>query len=467
MPGTLIPDFDINDITPDGKAFGMFGGIKVFVDKGVPGDVADVQMVKSFPKDKTLATGKILALKKNSPLRVNSFCKHFIYCGGCQWQNISYADQLRFKQEQVERLFSGFRTEGVEMLPVIPSPHQRYFRNRVTFTFSNRRWMSPDELKDPCTRKTAAGGYVLKGNNDRIMNIEECFLTDPFAMTVMKALREFALEQGFTFYDVRHEKGFLRNLTIRFGEKDEAMAIAGFGKDEPDKIEAVMSFLQTQFPRLSSLYYAIHPWKDGLRYEEIPVHFAGKKFIENRMEDLVFRTSPVSFYQTNSLQALALYKTAREFAALTGEETVYDLYTGTGTIALFVSHLAKKVLGIDNSADAIEDARANATRNKISNASFIAGDLKDTLTEEVFAKHGTPEVIITDPPRAGMHRDGIKKLIGSGASRIVYISCNPVTQARDIRNLSSQYRVVRSQPVDMFPQTSHVENVALLVRKES
>jgi len=465
MPGTFLPDFEITGLTGDGRAFGMYGDIKVFVEKGVPGDVADVQMIKSFHSDKTLATGKILLLKKNSMLRIEPFCKHFNHCGGCQWQNIGYADQLTFKQHQVENLFSRLNTQHFEMLKIIPSPLQKYFRNRVTFTFSNRRWMSPEELKDTHTPRQPAGGFVLKGNNDRIMNIEECFLSDDFAVAVMKALREFSLQNEFSFYDVRHEKGFLRSLTIRFGDNGNAMAIVGFAKDENEKISAVMNYLMNNFPRLTSLYYTIRPWKDGMRSEEPHIHFAGEKFIEYNMENLVFRTGPASFYQTNTLQASELYKIARSFSQLTGEETVYDLYTGTGTIALFVSKLAKRVVGFDNAAAAIEDAKTNATLNNIGNAFFVAGDLKDSFTEEVFDLHGKPDVVITDPPRSGMHKEGIKKLLDCGATRIVYISCNPVTQVRDIRNLSGQYELVKSQPVDMFPQTSHVENVVLLEKK--
>ena len=467
MIGTFIPDFRITGLTGDGRAYGMYHDIRVFVDKGVPGDVADVQMIKSFHRDKTLGTAKILALKKNSPRRIDAFCRHFNYCGGCQWQNISYADQLEHKQQQVSQLFSGFGNTNFEMLPVLPSPLQKHFRNRVTFTFSNRRWMSPEELQDTAVARHPAGGFVLRGNNDRIMNIETCYLTDEFAVAVMKALRTFAIDGGYAFYDVRREEGFLRNLTIRFGDQNEVMAIVSFGKDEPGKIKAVMDFLRNSFPRLTSLYYIIRPWKDGLRTTAPHHHFAGSKFIEYQMENLVFRTGPSSFYQTNSLQAYELYKTARSFAALTGEETLYDLYTGTGTIALFVSHQAKKVVGIDGSAEAIEDAKTNAERNRIGNTVFLAGDLKDTLSSGIFERHGNPDVIITDPPRGGMHRDGIKKLLDSGAQRIVYISCNPVTQVRDIRGLSTRYRVIKSQPVDMFPQTSHVENVALLEKTGS
>ena len=467
MPGIVVPDFEILHLTANGIPFGMHHDIKVFVDKGVPGDVADVQMVKSFPKDKTLATGKILSLKKRSPLRIDPFCKHFIYCGGCQWQNISYDDQLKFKQQQIEKLFLKAGDQRFQMMPILASPLQKHFRNRVTFTFSNRRWMSPVELNDKNGDRRPAGGFVLKGNNDRIMNIEECFLADDFAVQVMKGLREFALENDFSFYDVRHETGFLRTLTIRFGDGGEVMAIVGFGKDEKDKIEEMMNFLKSNFPSLVSLFYTIRPRKDGMRSETPHIHFAGKEFIEYKMENLVFRTGPSSFYQTNTLQTQELYKLARSFAGLTGEETVYDLYTGTGTIALFVAHLAKKVIGIDNAEQAIEDAKINARLNKISNASFISGDLKDILAAGIFDQYGKPDVIITDPPRAGMHRDGIRKLLESGAKRIVYISCNPITQVRDIRNLSLKYSLIKSQPVDMFPQTSHVENVVLLERNES
>jgi 23S rRNA (uracil1939-C5)-methyltransferase len=463
MIGTLIPDFEITGLTTDGRAYGVHHGITVFVDKAVPGDVADVQMIKSFHKDKSIATGKILSLKKNSSIRIPAFCKHFEYCGGCQWQNISYENQLAFKQQQIDKLFSVF-TEPFEKLPILPSPLQKFFRNKVTFTFSNRRWMSPEEIKDPTADRKPAGGYVLKGNNDRIMNIGECYLSDDFAIELMKSLRAFALEKEFPFYDVRHEKGFLRNLTVRFGSSDEVMAIVGFGKGDVEKINEVMVFFRTSFPRISSIYYTIQPRKDGLRFTMPYTHYAGKKFLEYNMEDLIFRTGPASFYQTNTEQAHELYNVARTFAGLTGEETLYDLYTGTGTIALFNSRLAKKVVGIDYVTGAIEDAKANAALNKIENVIFLEGDLKDSLTEEVYSSYGKPDVIITDPPRSGMYRDVIRRLLNSGAKRIVYISCNPVTQVRDIKYLLPDYRLVKSQAVDMFPQTSHVENVVLLER---
>ena len=448
----------------DGRAFGVYNGITVFVDKAVPGDFADVQMIKSFHKDKSIATGKILALKKNSSLRITAFCKHFENCGGCQWQNISYENQLAFKQQQIDKLFSVFK-EPFEKFPILPSPLQKYFRNKVTFTFSNRRWMSPEELKDASVDKKPAGGYVLKGNNDRIMNIDECYLTDVFAIEVMKSIRRFALEKEFSFYDVRKEQGFLRNLTLRFGDNNEVMAMVAFGKESKEKINEVMTFLEKSFPRISSLYYSIQPWKDNLRFATPYIHFAGKKFLEYKLENLVYRSGPASFYQTNTKQVHALYTTARTFAGLTGKETVYDLYTGTGTIALFVSGNAKKVVGIDNVSAAIEDAKANAVLNKRENVFFLAGDLKDSLTEEVYAAHGRPDVVITDPPRSGMHREGILRLKSSGAKKIVYISCNPVTQVRDIRHLSEVYRIIKAQAMDMFPQTSHVENVVLLEKR--
>jgi 23S rRNA (uracil1939-C5)-methyltransferase len=462
MIGTLLPDFEIKDLTTDGRSYGVYNGITVFVDKAIPGDVADVQMIRS--KDKSFGTGKILTLKKNSPLRIVPFCKHFEYCGGCQWQNISYENQIAFKQQQVDKLFSVF-TEPFEKRPILLSPLKKHFRNKVTFTFSNRRWMSPEERNDPNGDKNPAGGYVLKGNNDRIMNIEECFLTDEFSVHVMKSLRKFALENEFPFYDVRREKGFLRNLTVRFGDDEEVMVIAGFGNDDKEKINQVMAFLQNSFPRISSLYFSVQPWKDSLRFAELHTHYGGKKSLEYKMEELVFRAGPASFFQTNTKQSQALYNVARSFAGLTGEETVYDLYTGTGTIALFISGAAKKVVGIDNVPGAIEDAKTNAAINKRGNVFFLAGDLKDSLAEEVYAVHGRPDVVITDPPRSGMHRQGILRLKAPGAKRIVYISCNPVTQVRDIRHLSEHYRIVKSQAVDMFPQTSHVEHVVLMERR--
>ncbi len=464
MTGTLIQDFEITGLTSDGRAFGIYRSITVFVDKAVPGDVADVRMIKSIHKDKSLATGSILALKKNSPLRIPSFCKHFEHCGGCQWQNISYENQLAFKQHQIDKLFSVF-TEPYETLPILASPMQKHFRNKVTFTFSNRRWMSPEELADSNIDRKPAGGFVLKGNNDRIMNIEECFLTDEFAVEVMKSLRKFALEKEFPFYDVRHEKGFLRNLTVRFGNDNEVMAILGFGKDDQEKINEAMAFLEKSFPRITSRYYSVQPRKDNVRILTPFVYYSGKKFLEYKMEELVFRSGPASFYQTNTEQAYNLYKVARSFAGLTGNEIVYDLYTGTGTIALFISRQAKKVLGIDNVREAIEDAKNNAKQNKIPNAAFISGDLKDSLTEENFRIYGQPDVIITDPPRSGMHREGIKRLSASGATKIVYISCNPITQVRDIQYLSPFYKMIKAQAVDMFPQTNHVEHVVLLEKR--
>jgi 23S rRNA (uracil1939-C5)-methyltransferase len=280
----------------------------------------------------------------------------------------------------------------------------------------------------------------------------------------MKSLRKFALDAGYSFYDVRKERGFLRFLTMRFGNKG-VMAIVGFGEKDAGKIESVMNFLKDAYPQITSFYYAYSPWKDSSRMLEPLVHFAGERWIHYSMENLSFRIGPASFYQTNSDQTIALYETARTFAQLTGEETVYDLYTGTGTIALFVASQSKKVIGIDLSANSIEDARENALLNGIANSYFIAGDLKDTLNEDLFTEQGRPDVIITDPPRSGMHRHGIQRLNASGAKRIVYISCNPVTQIRDLRFLSDKYQLVKSQPVDMFPQTNHVENVVLLEKK--
>ena len=305
MLGTLVPNFQITGLSPEGRAYGMFGEITVFIEKGVPGDVVDIAMIKAYLGRKDLATAKIISIKKKSPLRIEPFCKHFFDCGGCQWQNIAYETQLKFKQQQVEELFAQLN-DPFEILPILPSALQRHFRNRVTFTFSNRRWMSPEELAQSTPDKRPAGGFVLKGNNDRIMNIEECFLTDPLAVTIMKSLREFALSKHFSFYDVRHETGFLRTITIRFGDDGNVMAVVAFGNEEPEKIDSIMDFLRKKFPQITSLYYVIRKWKDALKGDQQHIHVYGKPFINYQMEDLVFRTGPNSFYQTNSAQALEL-----------------------------------------------------------------------------------------------------------------------------------------------------------------
>ena len=462
MRGTFIPQFEVTGISDDGRAFGMFGDIRVFVEKGVPGDVADIYMIKSKRAGMIQGHGRIAALQKRSSIRIEPFCRHFSDCGGCQWQNISYADQLKIKQEQVDRLFPVEIFGHHEKRAILPSSLQTRFRNRVTFTFSNRRWMMPEEAADPFFDKRPAGGYVLKGKNDRILNITECFLADDFAVRLMHALREKALSLGYSFFDVRHETGFLRQLIVRFGSADDILVTVVFGENNPEQINSIMSYLAESFPEITSLYWVLNERKRGISLEKPHNHFSGSKTIAYSMESLVFTLGPNSFYQTNTLQAYELYKTARAFAALTGSETVYDLYTGTGTLALFVSGQCKKVTGIDNVQEAIDDAGKNAMANGVMNASFLAGDIKDALTADLFRDHGSPDVIFTDPPRAGMHREGIRNLLSSGAKRMVYISCNPVTQSRDVKQLLSKYSLVAYQPVDMFPQTGHVENVMLL-----
>ncbi len=485
MRGTFVPDFVITGLTAEGTAFGMHEDtsgersrtIRVLVEKGLPAEVVDIQMIKSY-HDKTIARGKILKLKKPAAGRQEPFCRHFEYCGGCQWQNISYAEQLKLKQEQVKQLLEPFnstpypRQRGTIanssdvsniFLPPIPSEKQIHFRNRITFVFSNRRWMSPEELTDSEVPRTVAAGFALKGKYDRVMQIKECFLTDAFAVELMHALQSFAIQQNFSFYDARTEKGFLRGLTVRFDDAG-IMAIAIFGENDSAKIEATFDFLRS-FPQLTSFYSVIHSSKRGIASEKDHQYISGKKYLSFKVHGLEFRVGASSFYQTNTQQAIKLFDTATEFAQLTGDEIVYDLYCGCGTIALSVAHKARRVIGLEYSEHSVAEAYSNAELNRITNANFIAGDMKSIFTEEVFAKYGQPDVIITDPPRAGMDRAVIERILQSSASRIVYISCNPVTQARDLHQLSPKYDVIKSQMIDMFPHISHIENIVLLQRR--
>jgi len=463
----LLEQVEITDAGAEGNAVARLGGKVVFVPYAVPGDVVDIQVTRS---KKSYMHGRITGFHRHSEMRTEPVCKHFGMCGGCRWQHMRYEQQLHYKQKQVEENLK--RISGVEMphtLPILPSEHIFGYRNKLEFTFSNRRWLTdkPREGEEVDTAAMKALGFHLPAMFDRVLDVERCHLQRDPSDRIRHTVKAIALASGFSFYDPRRYEGFLRNLIIRCTSLDEWMVIMVFGEEDGKKIEAVMSRLAVALPELTSLCYVVNT-KHNDTVSDLPVNlYKGRPFITEAMEDLLFRIGPLSFYQSNTGQALALYRVVRDFAGLTGREVVYDLYTGTGSIACFIASGASRVIGIEGVAAAIGDARANARQNGLEDISFFIGDVAATLSEELMAENGTPDVIITDPPRAGMHPAVIEKILASLPWRVVYVSCNPATQARDISLLGRGYTVEKVQPVDMFPHTQHVENVLLLRKRET
>ncbi|WP_297089737.1 23S rRNA (uracil(1939)-C(5))-methyltransferase RlmD [uncultured Draconibacterium sp.] len=454
----------IEDIGAEGKAIAKVGDMVVFTKLAVPGDVVDLQVTK---KRKRYQEGIVKAYKVYSQDREKAFCEHFGVCGGCKWQILPYQKQLFYKQKQVEDQLSRIgKIELPELSPILGSENEKFYRNKMEFTFSNKRWLSfdeiesEDEIKDP-----NALGFHVPGLFDKVVNIEKCWLQADPSNQLRNFIYEYALEKELLFFDIREQKGFLRTLIIRTSSTGEIMVIVSFYYEDTVAREALLNTLKERFPEITSLMYVINQkGNDTITDQEIKV-FAGRDHIFEEMEGLKFKIGPKSFYQTNSSQAYELYKITRDFAELNGTETVYDLYTGTGTIANFVARKAQKVVGIEYVPEAIEDAKLNAEINGINNTSFFAGDMKDVLNEEFIKQHGRPEVVITDPPRAGMHADVVQTIISMQPEKIVYVSCNPATQARDLAMLDSLYQIEKIQPVDMFPHTHHVENVVMLRKR--
>ncbi len=460
----LLEQVEILDIGAEGKAIAKVNDKVVFVPKVVPGDILDVQVTKTRKK---YMEGMPVRFHKYSDMREEPFCAHFAVCGGCKWQNLPYEHQLAYKQKQVydalERLGKIFPKER---LPIKASEKTRFYRNKLEFTFSNKRWLTKEEIESgkDFDNHNALGFHVPKVW-DKVIDIEKCHLqTDP-SNAIRNSIKTYANDNELTYFDIREQEGFLRNLIIRTASTGELMVIVVFYHEDKEKREGLLNFLNQQFPEITSLMYIINEKANDSITDQEVAYFAGRDHIWEEMEGLRFKIGPKSFYQTNSEQAYELYKITREFAQLTGDEVVYDLYTGTGTIANFVARKAHEVIGIEYVPEAIADAKINAEENKIENTRFYAGDMKDILTEAFLAENGTPDVIITDPPRAGMHKDVISTLLKANPQRIVYVSCNPATQARDLQLLAEAYETIKIQPVDMFPHTHHVENVALLVRK--
>ena len=463
----LLEKVLITDVAAEGKAIARVNDLVVFVPYVVPGDVVDLQLRR---KKHSYAEAEAVKFHEYSEKRAVPFCEHYGVCGGCVWQILPYEEQLKYKQKQVfDALTRIGKVELPEITPIIGSEKTQCYRNKLEFTFSNKRWLTREEVASGVDFERNAVGFHITGAFDKVLPIEKCWLQDDICNQIRNAIRDYALEHNYTFIDLRQHTGMMRNLIIRTASTGELMVIVVArveGNAEMQQFLTLMEFVKQTFPQITSLQYVINnKVNDAIGDLEVML-YSGRDHIFEEMEGLRFKIGPKSFYQTNSEQAYQLYKVARNFAQLTGDELVYDLYTGTGTIANFVSRQARKVIGIEYVPEAIEDAKVNSAVNGIENTLFYAGDMKDILTDDFIDAHGRPDVIITDPPRAGMHPDVINVILNAAPQRIVYVSCNPATQARDLQLLDAKYSVKAVQPVDMFPQTHHVENVVLLEIKK-
>lgn len=463
----LLEKVTITDVAAEGKAVAKVNELVIFVPYVVPGDVVDLQVKR---KKNHYAEAVAVKFHEKSPLRTEPFCSHFGVCGGCKWQCLSYEEQLKYKQKQVfDNLTRIGKVELPEFRSILGSEKTRFYRNKLEFTFSNKRWLTEEEVKqDVKYDQMNAVGFHIPGAFDKVLAIDKCWLQDDISNQIRNAVRDYAYAHNFPFFNLRTQEGLLRNIMIRTSSTGELMVVLQCKVTDDEgrrKMEEILQFMADSFPQITSLMYVINnKCNDTIGDLDVEV-FKGNDHIFEEMEGLHFKVGPKSFYQTNSEQAYNLYKVAREFAGLTGNELVYDLYTGTGTIANFVARQARKVVGIEYVPEAIEDAKVNSALNGIDNTLFYAGDMKDILTNDFIAEHGRPDVIITDPPRAGMHNDVIDVILAAEPKRIVYVSCNPATQARDLQLLDGKYKVTAVQPVDMFPHTHHVENVVQLERR--
>ena len=461
----ILENIEISDVAAEGKSLARVNEMVVFIPYGAPGDIVDVKLDK---KKKSYGEAHIVAMKQPSQIRIEPFCEHFGVCGGCKWQHLPYEYQLKYKRQQVvDALQRIAKVELPEVNDILGSERIRHYRNKLEYTFSNRSWLTYEQMQsgEEFPDRNALG-FHIPGAFDKVLDIKKCWLQDDISNDIRLFLRNYALSKGYTFYDLRAQNGLMRTIMLRTTGTGEIMLIVVFGEPNHEAISDVMAALKERFPAITSLQYVINlKVNDTIADQEI-ITYSGRDYVEEEMEGLRFRIGPKSFYQTNSLQAYELYKVARRMAQLTGNELVYDLYTGTGTIANFVAKMAKKVIGIEYVPEAIEDAKLNSRVNGIENTEFYAGDMKDILTDDFVAANGRPDVMIVDPPRAGMHEDVVNVILNSEPKRIVYVSCNPATQARDLAMLDVKYRVMEVQPVDMFPHTHHVENVvALELRK--
>ncbi|MBN1388088.1 MAG: 23S rRNA (uracil(1939)-C(5))-methyltransferase RlmD [Bacteroidales bacterium] len=459
----LLERVEITAIGAEGKALGRVDDMVVFVPMLVPGDIVDIQVTR---KRKNYMEGYVVKHHKYSGMRQEPVCSHFGICGGCKWQHLPYEKQLEFKQQQVVDNFTRIgKFSFPEIRPIIGSDNEYHYRNKLEYTFSNRRWLTEEEIgsgNDISSRN--ALGFHVPGMFDRVVDVEKCYLQDDVSNKIRNGIKDYALRNNLEFYDSKEHKGYLRTLVIRTSSEGELMVVLNMAYEDKKKGEKLLKYIRDSFPEMTSLMYVINP-KLNDTFNDLDVKlFYGRDHIIDRMGDLKFRIGPKSFFQTNTQQAQKLYSVARDFAGLTGSNIVYDLYTGTGTIANFIAGKSRKVIGLESVPEAITDARLNAQINGITNTEFFSGDIKDLVDNEFIESHGRPDVIITDPPRAGMHESVVRAIMKASPEILVYVSCNPATQARDIAILAGKYEVTAIQPVDMFPQTHHVENVTLLRR---
>jgi len=463
-PHPIFENVTITDIAAEGKAIARVNDLIVFVPFVVPGDVVDLQVTR---KKSNFMEARPIFFHSYAEKRIDPVCQHFGICGGCKWQILPYSEQIRYKQKQVvDNLTRIGKIELPEISPIIGSSNTEFYRNKLEFTFSNKRWRTNEEIAEGKVFETMnAVGFHIPGQFDKVLDIEKCWLQTEDSNEIRNEVRRYALEKDLSFFDLRNQEGFLRTMMVRTTSTGELMVIMIFFYEDKEAQDALLQNIADKFPQITSLLYIINSKANDTITDQEVLVFKGNECIYEEMEDLRFKIGPKSFYQTNSDQAYVLYKVARDLAQLTGNELVYDLYTGTGTIANFVAHQAKQVIGIEYVPEAIEDAVVNSKLNNIKNTLFYAGDMKNILNADFIEKHGKPDVIITDPPRAGMHEDVINAILFAEPNRIVYVSCNPATQARDLNLLNSKYKVTAIQPVDMFPHTHHVENVVLLEKR--
>ena len=457
-PLPIIENVEIVDVAAEGKSIAKIDDMVVFIPYGAPGDIVDIKLDK---KKKSFAEAHIERMVRPSEIRIEPFCEHFGVCGGCKWQHLPYDFQLKFKRQQVvDALQRIAKVEIPEIPTTIGSDNTTCYRNKLEYTFSNKSWLTFEQMKsgEEFPDRNAVG-FHIPGAFDKVLNINKCWLQDNISNEIRLFIRDYALSKGYTFYDLKNQRGLMRTIMVRIASTCEIMLIVVFGEDNPEAVNDVMEAIKEKFPQITSLLYVINLKVNDTIGDQEVITYSGKPYIEEEMEGLKFRIGPKSFYQTNSHQAYKLYSKTREFAHLTGNELVYDLYTGTGTIANFVARQCRKVVGVEYVPEAIDDARLNSQVNGIDNTLFYAGDMKDILTDSFVAEHGVPDVMIIDPPRAGMHEDVVKVILNAAPKRIVYVSCNPATQARDVALLDCKYKITDIQPVDMFPHTHHVENI--------